>query len=1844
MLRQSAFSSSSGLSAASSRGSCTYTDSNTPLRSEASTLEPLAAGLATAQPSALVTPVVNVLSASAVPEPHALPLVVSWNARSRGAENVAPGPPVREDNALTTTATTGAGSVGADGEEEPLCVPATYSTAADLAPDVANTDAGSSWCLRTVDEATTERSASSLADCSGAPESRTAERLPTQQRPQRRRQHSQQLLPTSLPLLPIPVSTTHTYPQSHQSAGLSRRAAGPSELPPSSHTAASLPRPSSPLMTSSVAGLSADGRRPKPHRRRPSQASSDDITASSMITAPCRVTSGTASQSEVVLATSPSIGRAPVASGSSAGAAGSASVGSPRRYTALGGGGDPRLDAWEIDEEVAQLARSLRSQIAGQPFVLTPPFGASPTAPAAATSRPSSSYSDFSTGSRGGGGGSGQRRTRCSPSHAAPMAAATTTGFGEDLAATTACTATAAIGRGLLALLDSSTSSAQTSMDLSGAARRLTTPQYRLSKSRQLSLSTSQRSPPSAQGSRTRPQCFPSVQPHPGVGGDAVARNDDGVRRDGVDSAAALSHSSDPGQQTPAMCCDARPLGVPPSSSSHLSTVTDAVPLRAARGSWAAAEVVTQTADAEHNQRRSRVAGDAAAPGLCEGFDAGLSDVAELRRRLLTEDFFSSPCRKLRRDGRFPWKLTTSVLLCILLLVHVTWYQLPLACANEAMRLAITKHFMGDDAYFSKDQGDIVSAPTEWMENLYASIERYVQVYYNLTNASSSEMTYRYNNANPTSWCGTGIERTNSVVDGGEGNSMAREGQWWWRRRGPAGWRPSLLWNARAAASPSPFSDPASVAGPCVHSATATAASALGNSEELPPPYIPVSVIAPVLMRVEVDVYSRREGTQHKRVKLSPLKTAAPVRWLSGEAAAENHGGHADESGEEAVADAVNLEHRWLTFSVDADHPLGPFAKHKEAVRLLRLARRQERHRATERTTGDAAGRPAEFEGASATDATALPGSAGGGSWTEVDAALSVVCMPRYDDLSGRYYRPCASTQATTIIGGAAAAAAGMSTHIVPEFSLMDNVRRIQLEVTLRHETDEVDYLISAAAAAASMGGSAAKKVARGANAFSVGNLEIRSASSSTGRLKSAFAASASAVFQWHVVKDITVHPGGLVETQLHVSTRVWPLGLLRNFWTRRLMTVLLGALAVLQIVLELRALQRIAQHKRRLGRERAAFLARQLQYAPIGGGAEHGASKVWTLPTHTASLQPAILSTKTTVYEWGMPVSLPFGRPSRPPQSGRIAGYAKATDSAAARAPANSYPSGVKPSNYGTIESRHDDDDHAGRPGSHSETVLPPSLMLDTSLSIIASQGQSSYSRSRCASQEGAGDASVLPSWPCEEAASFFPLRNSAESHQHGFDSSVGPPTWIPSALRRFLLGRLAQLLGTPTSSQRGSFPNTPVPCTPGHYPRSDDGSDMRASGAPESLPLRFCINSSGTPVSAVASHASFPPPLHAPLTPQLAERIAERSYVDVRTAWRHHLQQSTGAGWHRVAIIAAAFTLSYSALLLAPLLPFAEVAQTGAYYAWTSVLLGVAALMSCVLLLSYLRFFPTFYFPVMASIHVVPKLFLFGMCVSPLFLGFAFFCVIAFGAHSNGHFATLSSACMGLYFTAYGDSLLATRDVASDTPYAVTAFFASLLVVSFVLTFMMIMLNMAMTITQHEWLRLRRRFGAALSTSSVLFAVRSREEAREEAIEAVRANLEVLWLMLGEDEEEERQKTGAAKAPAATPSTSSADAARLSQPATSLDPSRTTTIRESDDDGAAGEEGAGGGGDQKRRLRHRRRCHKQRHAHQIREADDAHSAGSPFHAGHCDRTETFAVDSSYEVSAASTAPPDSR
>ncbi|KAG5486885.1 hypothetical protein LSCM4_06353 [Leishmania orientalis] len=89
----------------------------------------------------------------------------------------------------------------------------------------------------------------------------------------------------------------------------------------------------------------------------------------------------------------------------------------------------------------------------------------------------------------------------------------------------------------------------------------------------------------------------------------------------------------------------------------------------------------------------------------------------------------------------------------------------------------------------------------------------------------------------------------------------------------------------------------------------------------------------------------------------------------------------------------------------------------------------------------------------------------------------------------------------------------------------------------------------------------------------------MRSTSSLTVRLSSTVAARASAVFWRHVLKDITAHPGGLVDAQLPVYAHVWSPGVSRISWTPHLMLLLLSLLSMLQMALGVRTLQRIAQY-----------------------------------------------------------------------------------------------------------------------------------------------------------------------------------------------------------------------------------------------------------------------------------------------------------------------------------------------------------------------------------------------------------------------------------------------------------------------------------------------------------------------------------------------------------------------------------------------------------------------------------------------------------------------------------------
>jgi hypothetical protein len=1464
--------------------------------------------------------------------------------------------------------------------------------------------------------------------------------------------------------------------------------------------------PASPL---SLPTPAADERQSEPHRRRPSQQSSTPLIELNETTAGegChRDTLGSPSSP-------PRSVRLPAPSVSGGG--------TPRRRQS-----QPRQPD---DEELTQLARSLRSEIVGEPFLLTAPAFSPLSRGPCSTSRPPSAVSNVSAGG--------------------------------DAAVSRVATATAT-GLAVVPALAVSGSPSATAVGIGiGAAGKVGSTQGGLP-DRLLALVAGGRAAEDG-------------------GGGGLCQRRQGDAADISRRPASTIHAGSSGEEATS---EAEATAHVPAREPHvLSPPVHGEDLRSALPS---------------KEREGE-----------EATTDGLHTVAELRRRLLTEDFFSSPFRKFRRDGTFPWKLFTSVVLCVLLVLQVTWYQLPLARANESMRRAITEQFMGDD-FDSKGHGDIVAAPTTWMEGIYSSIEHYVGVYYNLSNTSSSDMNYY-------------VSPPRSSVGGGEACFFA----------------PST--NASTAAPATWYTTVTEVNDSVV---------AVTNS----PPSIPISSIAPVLMRIRVDTYSRREGAHHTDAAVGVFAALHRGGWWgwasAADAFAESHS---------ADVEVENGETRWLTFLVDAARPLGPLAKYRDAALRLRKARRRQR-----REAADLRRRNKELvQEASRGDDTSAGGRArkptrqlraGGArdtspSATAVDAALAMVCRSRLDELSGRFYRPCASVPTgfpTATAEGDSVVVDGAGTSLPPSplslaFSLMDNVRSIHLTVTLRHETGSGGNTLRSDTEHAQASGSS------GIGALFRRNY-LRGAAGG--------AVEEAAVFQWKVTKVIEVHPGGLVETQLHVQTRVWPKGTsIGQLWgPTHAMAALLGALGALELVLRVRALWRIKRYQERLHKERLAFHARrmsQLQHTQqhqchekgeTGGGDQvsptaTAAAAVPLLPPPHPHKTPVEAVTVAVPHEWGLPGSPAVLRVRRDSDDGGTFPMAGTAETMYGTLPLP-LPRGTEGAVVGgrgehndaegEVRAAHGATSPESADAPLSRRTMPvllsessPLLVRDTSLSILAAHHLAAGSRTaHFVSDAEEEDGVRIPAAAAARhtpslAATDLPFSTS-DTVGHTWGRRVSG-SWFGRQLGRLFPHHLPYMV------VRQRTPSPPAAPTATRDALFELNPALRSTAA---RPL--------TPTSG-ALRGLFPSPVFgvSPVTPQLTrrlmERIAERSYVDLRSTWRHHLQQSMGTGWHGVGIVAAVLTLSYSAMLLLPLLPCVAVAQDDGYDAWTSVLLGTAALTSCVLLLSYLRFFPTLYFPILASTYVVPKLFLFALCVSPLFFGFAVFFVVAFGPHSRGHFDSLGWASMGLYLMTYGDSLLDTVEVISDTPYAVTTFLASAMVITFALLFMTIMLNIAMTITQHEWLRLRRRFGAALSSSSLLFSVRSRAEVKAEAVDAVRTNLEVLWFMLAEEEGEEEEEKG--EGASTQPSAETAAAA--------------TTVLVT----AKKERGTATG--KRRRGREVRRVHRGRHAsaqpqrsrHLCTPEEFCEEAESASSGGGGEATRAMGPESSsYDVSAATTVPPE--
>lgn len=238
---------------------------------------------------------------------------------------------------------------------------------------------------------------------------------------------------------------------------------------------------------------------------------------------------------------------------------------------------------------------------------------------------------------------------------------------------------------------------------------------------------------------------------------------------------------------------------------------------------------------------------------------------------------------------------------------------------------------------------------------------------------------------------------------------------------------------------------------------------------------------------------------------------------------------------------------------------------------------------------------------------------------------------------------------------------------------------------------------------------------------------------------------------------------------------------------------------------------------------------------------------------------------------------------------------------------------------------------------------------------------------------------------------------------------------------------------------------------------------------------------------------------------------------FMNMYEQWHHRLQEKGGDGWHFVGLVADLLILLYVSLFSVRLFGV----QLSCFFdAVENMTLGVAAFFVCVNLLSQSRYFPEMYFNVQAMLRLISKLFLGMLSILPMFIGFVLFYCMVFGPHSDGRFTDVNYSFMTLYFMMFGDALVPAIASAGGSSFSLATFLANTVTVVYILL-VIIALNLAMSITQYQWVRQRRKIGG----KDTLLTFRTREDVRVEVLEDITDSIEVL-LQLEATEVSAREK----------------------------------------------------------------------------------------------------------------------
>lgn len=180
----------------------------------------------------------------------------------------------------------------------------------------------------------------------------------------------------------------------------------------------------------------------------------------------------------------------------------------------------------------------------------------------------------------------------------------------------------------------------------------------------------------------------------------------------------------------------------------------------------------------------------------------------------------------------------------------------------------------------------------------------------------------------------------------------------------------------------------------------------------------------------------------------------------------------------------------------------------------------------------------------------------------------------------------------------------------------------------------------------------------------------------------------------------------------------------------------------------------------------------------------------------------------------------------------------------------------------------------------------------------------------------------------------------------------------------------------------------------------------------------------------------------------------IAENRYVVAR-------------GWTLIGFAGDTLTLVF--IMLAFVQHFSENVDL-LLLSWKRLLLGLAAFLNCVLLLSHFHNFPRFYLMAQAMTTALPHLGMYLVGIFPIFFGYSLCGVAAFGGMSDT-FATVWDSMRTLYCMLNGDSLLDIYNFTNQSDFIVLRWFLFIFMLSFLLVFIGNILNIALAIVQDSY-----------------------------------------------------------------------------------------------------------------------------------------------------------------------------